>query len=73
MPSPRDKNGHLIQWPGRIAYLHDNVRVVYHSTVDARHEFWLERIEIVNLGAVSFAEARIKAIELANQEKRHAE
>ena len=64
LPPPRDKNGHLIQYPGRICYVHDNWRLVYISTPDGRHEFFAEETSRTKLGHLSLSAAKAAMIDL---------
>lgn len=68
LPATRDKQGHLVQYPGRIAYVHDDWRLVYIGTIDGRHEFFAEKSHRQNLGDISFAEAKKQLIELARRD-----
>ena len=68
LPATRDKNGHLVQYPGRIAYVHDDWRLIYIATIDGRHEFFAEKSYRQKLGTISFAEAKKQLIELARND-----
>jgi hypothetical protein len=69
LPACRDKNGHMAQYQGRIVYVHDDWRLVYHDTLDGRHTFVAEHSTRTNLGGVSFAAAKAAMIELAAYER----
>lgn len=69
LPTCRDKQGHLVQYPGRIVYVHDDWRLVYHGTLDGRHDFFAEQATRTNLGGVSFAAAKAALIDLAEYER----
>ena len=66
LPTCRDKDGHLVQYPGRIVYVHGNWRLVYVGTLDGRHEFFAEEVRRVNLGALSYEAAKAALIDLAH-------
>ncbi len=68
LPATRDKQGHLVQYHGRIAYVHDYWRLVYIGTIDGKHEFFAEKSYRQNLGDISFAEAKKQLIELARRD-----
>ena len=72
MITARDKFGHWIDWPGRIAYQHDNWRLIYVGSVniDGTHEFLVEKTDgRINLGRVSFAEAKKQMLDLIEYDK----
>jgi hypothetical protein len=71
LPTLRDKYGHMVQYPGRIVYVHDNWRLVYFGTLDGKHEFFAEEASRTNLGALSFQAARAAMLDLIRYNKEH--
>lgn len=71
LPATRDKNGHLVKYPGRIVYVHDNWRLVYLGTVDGKHKFFAEEVTRINLGGLSFKDAKAAMVDLINYNKQH--
>jgi len=71
LPATRDKNGHLVQYPGRIVYVHDDWRLVYIGTLDGRHEFFAEQTNRITLGSLSFAAAKAALVDLIQYNKEH--
>jgi hypothetical protein len=71
LPALRDKEGHLVKYPGRIAYVHDNWRLVYIGTLDGRHEFYAEEATRIKLGPISFAAAKAAMLDLIRYNEEH--
>ena len=71
LPTCRDKNGHCVQYPGQIVYVHDSWRLVYVGTLDGRHEFFAEEVSRTKLGALSFNAAKSALIDLARYNRDH--
>ena len=71
LPATRDKFGHMVQYPGRIVYVHDNWRLIYIGTVDGRHEFFAEEFNRIKLGSLSFNEAKAAMIELIQYNEKY--
>lgn len=69
LPTCRNKQGHWVQYPGRIVYVHDNWRLVYVGALDGKHEFFAETVSCSPLGAVSFDAAKAALIDLARYER----
>ncbi len=69
LPTLRDKHGHMVQYPGRIVYVHDKWRLVYIGTIDGRHEFFAEEVARINLGSLSFDAAKAAMLDLIRYNK----
>lgn len=70
--TPRDKYGHMIQWPGSICYQDGQWRLIYvgSANVDGSHEFWVEQVHPrIRLGRMSFEQAKAVLADLMEHDR----